>query len=198
MFIGVPAAWLDILVALGILGSVIFGIVTLVIAPSLLRGKTKMLATVLFGASFLLGGADALWTRHVAERYAMSGTVSSIKRTGGKDPSIAFTLTNDNGGHLRLHANTSANSLQPGERIQADWMIFNNNVLHYTVLQGPHQGERFQDVFPFGSMIALLFGPWFIGGGYRLWRRDPMGHPQKRRNQPLPADVDDKSLLHLD
>jgi hypothetical protein len=158
-----------------------------------------MISTVLFGTTFVLGGADSLWTRQVAPKYAMSGTVSSIERIGGKNPKIHFTLTNQNGGHLRLTAATGSNALQLGELIQADWMIFNDNVLHYTVLYGPHRGETFQDVLPFDSLISLLVGPWLMFIGYRLWRKDPLGHPQKGKPQaPVPSDVDDKSLLHLD
>jgi hypothetical protein len=194
-----PGGWLDVLVALAVVGCLVCAIITCCISPSLQRGKFRFWATTLVGTAFVLAAVDQIWTRQIAPRYFMTGSVSSVRRTGGKDPTVYFTLTNASGGHLRLSASTGSDALQSGEHVRADWMIFDGDVLHYLVLDGKHIGEHFQDVVPFNAIWEPFLGLWLMWSGYRLWRKDPMGHPV-RKKQPKekdPTDVDDQSLLHL-
>ena len=197
-FLNNPGGWLDLLTAITIAAGIILVIIVLCLDPSLLRGSLKFWATTALGMVFLLGSADSIYTRKIAPRYGATGIISAVDQHGGKNPRTYFRLNTTDGGYFRLCAKTESGDLQNGETITAEWMIFDADVLHYRVLTGPHRGNHFQDVIGFEAIVEPIFGLFLIGGAFRLWRRDPLGHPQKPSGRErAPDGVDDQSLLHL-
>lgn len=146
------------------------------------KGRAKFLGYACVGLAFVAIAIPLLLQQRIQHPVPFAGTIVSARQTGAKASGATLHVQLKNGCPLVLHANQRSPYFHPGQALQGRYSAGDGMLLSAKFLakdgkeQGVFKGPLLY-LLPYGT---LLFGAFFIAGGWLLYRRDPQGANNSR------------------